>query len=373
MARRARLAAALAAATTLAAVAAQGAPNPLQLTVGADCSYSVSGGSTWSNLALVSAPTGVMVGGTWHASGGGLALQRPPVAFAGRDAWGDYNATLCSWTLGSNTTMLTIFRAYLEVPALAFEQVFPAGVAATGGPETNSSGSVAAFPAWQLPAASASTPLAFMQWAGPFLNNGVLGPNFGSFKVGQPFSTGLQGGPIVLFDATGADAVVMSASSEFMAANWVVNGAALSAGPLGSAQSLPPYYSMSHVMWYGAGINVACMTWGAALLDLYGKPHGLSTVDFTSTHLIYNTDHGAYYYYSTANYPNYSVALSAVYNYSLEAGIPYRGVLLDSWWYFKGIGTQRCACLPLSSLGGGCSMATLAKLTWLASIRPTPH
>ena len=33
-----------------------------------------------------------------------------------------------------------------------------------------------------------------------------------------------------------------------------------------------------------------------------------------------------------------------VYNYAQAQGIPYRGVLLDSWWYFK-----VCAC---GSVGG---------------------
>lgn len=332
-------AAALAGAGVIASVQAQTPPavNPLTLTVAADCSYSVTGGSTWSNLALASAPTGVMVNGAWYASGSGLVLRGPPVAYIGSDAWGDYNGTACEWTLAgsSNVTMVTLFRLYQEAAAVAFEQVFPTGIT-TGAPESNSSGVVAAFPAWQLP--SGSTPLGFMQWTGPFLDNGVLGPNFGSFKANQPISGGLSAGPLVLFDASGSGAVVMSAASEFMGASWAYNGASVSGGPLGSAASLPPYYSMSHVIWYGPGINAACMTWGSALLAYYGKPHGLSTVDFTSTHLIYNTDHGAYYYYTTGPYPNYSVALAAVYNYSLEAGIPYRGVLLDSWWYYKGIG-----------------------------------
>jgi hypothetical protein len=34
-------------------------------------------------------------------------------------------------------------------------------------------------------------------------------------------------------------------------------------------------------------------------------------------------------------YANYSVALSAVYSYAQAQGIPYRHVLLDSWWYVR--------------------------------------
>jgi hypothetical protein len=47
---------------------------------------------------------------------------------------------------------------------------------------------------------------------------------------------------------------------------------------------------------------------------------------------------GAYYYYTTGNYSNYLDALLAVYADANAKGIPYRGWLADSWWYFKGIG-----------------------------------
>lgn len=38
---------------------------------------------------------------------------------------------------------------------------------------------------------------------------------------------------------------------------------------------------------------------------------------------------------NTANYSNYSVALAAVNDYALASHIPYRHILLDSWWYYK--------------------------------------
>ena len=47
----------------------------------------------------------------------------------------------------------------------------------------------------------------------------------------------------------------------------------------------------------------------------------------------YNTDHGAYYYYTTGTYANYLDALLAVNDYAQQQGIPYKHILLDSWWY----------------------------------------
>jgi len=107
------------------------------------------------------------------------------------------------------------------------------------------------------------------------------------------------------------------------------------------------------------------MAWGGALLRRYGKAHDGARDDFTNTHLIYNTDHGAYYCeplppppllrkkagaephgcYSPPPPPRLQFrqrhrgaaqqVLVDVFNYAQEQGIPYRGVLLDSWWYFK--------------------------------------
>lgn len=47
---------------------------------------------------------------------------------------------------------------------------------------------------------------------------------------------------------------------------------------------------------------------------------------------------GAYYYYLTEANKTYEQTLLDVYAYAQQSGIPYRGVLLDSWWYFKGVG-----------------------------------
>eukprot|EP01050_Picozoa_sp_SAG11_P016880 SAG11_NODE_2359_length_3464_cov_2.039525_4_plen_73_part_00 len=48
---------------------------------------------------------------------------------------------------------------------------------------------------------------------------------------------------------------------------------------------------------------------------------------------------GAYYYYGwhqTEEYYNYQTAMEGVHAYSVQEDIPYRHILLDSWWYTKG-------------------------------------
>ena len=54
---------------------------------------------------------------------------------------------------------------------------------------------------------------------------------------------------------------------------------------------------------------------------------------------LYDLSQGAYYYYGwhqTSEYSNYQEALLGVHAYAETEKIPYKHVLLDSWWYTKG-------------------------------------
>jgi len=64
--------------------------------------------------------------------------------------------------------------------------------------------------------------------------------------------------------------------------------------------------------------------------------------DFTLQYLGYSTDNGAYYYYnveplSDGSDGNYEDTLLRVKDYADEESIPYKYVLIDSWWYYEGI------------------------------------
>jgi len=217
----------------------------------------------------------------------------------GVDSWGVYNATTLSWALPSATTpiLVTTFMVYTTTPAVLFKAAFPSGLTTGEGETTGDKDGVAStFPSFLLPAPG--SPLGFLQWAGPFINNGLRGPQFGPFaQPGKDIVSGLSSGPMAVMDASGAASLVLSSATEFMAvsANVSTSGEALSWGPMGSFATLPINYSYSCVAWMGPGINTNIQAWGDGLMRKYGKPHGLSKEDFTNTHLIYNTDHGAYY------------------------------------------------------------------------------
>ena len=269
--------------------------NPLNLVVTTGGGYTLSS-PTWPNLVLQSAPMSILQNGVMVP----VSLLGGAETSVGVDSWGAYNATTLSWALPTTTTpiIVTTFMVYSTTPAVLFKASFPNGLTTGEGETTGDKEGVAnTFPSFQLPAAG--SPLGFLQWAGPFINNGLKGPQFGPFaQPGKDIVSGLSSGPIVIMDASGAASLMLSSASEFMAvsANVSTTGDALSFGPMGSFATLPINYSYSCVAWMGAGINANIQAWGAGLMRKYGKPHGLSKVDFTNTHLIYNTDHGAYYY-----------------------------------------------------------------------------
>merc|ERR1719253_856687 len=90
----------------------------------------------------------------------------------------------------------------------------------------------------------------------------------------------------------------------------------------------------------GRGVNDAVKGFGSTLLKFYGKAgrQWEADVDTSISKLGVYTDNGAYYYYNSGNYSSPEAALDAVHAYSRIEDIPFQYVLLDSWWYYKGVG-----------------------------------
>jgi hypothetical protein len=311
----------------LAASSARAAPS-LSVSVDAGTGAYTLTSPSWPALSLTSALPLLRVNGALEA----LVLASPPSSFAGADALGPFAGTTLNFAAAAGDAPLLVgtLKAYTARAAVGFSARVPAYVSSNGTDATKDS-VAAAFPSFAIPAAST---LGFMQWSGSFINQGVVGPRTGAFNTaGAPnFSSGLASGPIVLLDATGSTSLVLAAASEFAAVSVAAENGALNFGPLGSAAELPSGYTYEVIAYLGDGVNANVMTWGAAMLTKFGKPHGLSKSDYTNTHLIFNTDHGAFYYYNPGSYGNYSGVLNAVGEYAESVGIPYKGVLLDSWW-----------------------------------------
>ena len=265
--------------------------NPLMLTVSPAGAYSV--GVTGWNTVFMGGAYGLMVGGKWLSTSTGDLTVSDMSTHAGVDGWGNYNATVLTWKLANGTAvMATAFRVYSYVNAIAFETTMLTTISTGSAGASAHDGVSTSFPAWST--AAPATPLGWMQWHGAFIDDGANGPSFGTYGPTMKIAPGLGGGPIVLFDETAEHTVLLSPMSSFMSTSCNQVGAELRYGVFGSALVLPAGHITSSMLWYGTtGINPTVMSWGAGLLRYYNKPQNGPQMDYSNTHLIYNTDHGA--------------------------------------------------------------------------------
>lgn len=109
-------------------------------------------------------------------------------------------------------------------------------------------------------------------------------------------------------------------------------------GLMGNITKIPKDYETSFVMFVSSdGVHGGMDQWGELMRKYYNKHN--STVsrekDITLQYLGYTTDNGAYYYYNTEPNKNYEDTLIDLKAYADNNEIPYKYILLDSWWYYK--------------------------------------
>lgn len=145
---------------------------------------------------------------------------------------------------------------------------------------------------------------------------------------------GQEGGLMLFFDRQASQSLVLSPASSFPAANLQAkSGSSLAMGVMGMAERVPPGWSVSFILHYGDGISPNVQRWGATLRERYGRSDAARSGDMTNAHLGYNTDNGAYYYYETEKGKNYLQTLLDVHKEATRLKLPFRHVLIDSWWY----------------------------------------
>ncbi|CAF0939280.1 unnamed protein product [Adineta steineri] len=155
--------------------------------------------------------------------------------------------------------------------------------------------------------------------------------------------SGMQGGPVVLFNSTQrgeGDTLVISPFSHFMATSLCqrhkASGGVLEYGVMGSMSSIPANYMHSLIIFYSPrGIGEAIREYGQTMQRAFNRTNVNRLNDLTINYLGYYTDNGAYYYYNTEKGMNYEATMI---NIKHQIPLPFHYIQLDSWWYFKGIG-----------------------------------
>ena len=280
----------------------------------------------------------------------------------------------------------TEFRQYAS--AVAFLQIWPDGANGTSTSAALADSScdvIAHFPAFGVDAADSKWPFGkrgYANWDGQSVPNkhwmtslgsttaavrgtGVWPPLVGSDgHDSNPANTSKQpssiltygyeaAGALAIFDSKGQVTTVMSPFAAFDTTNIAYTppvpahgdgdgdgdgdgrGGVLSYGPRGSIESLPEAYTSGVIIQAGSGIRHTMRDWGLALMKKGGKNPDLWKEDFSLRFLGYTTDNGAYYYYNTEPGKNYEDTILDLKAYTVEAKIPVRWILYDSWFYKK--------------------------------------
>lgn len=170
---------------------------------------------------------------------------------------------------------------------------------------------------------------------------GFTNPLFGVWDKNTVIVDGIGGsGVMCVFNMNSNTNVVLSPLDNFMTVSqYSSNPGKIEFGIMGNVTEIPKDFSMKTIMFISDdGINNSMKNWGTLLRNYYQKGNSINSrsKDVTLQYLGFNTDNGAYYYYNTVPGLNYEETMISVKKYADEVGLPYRYVLLDSWWYFKG-------------------------------------
>jgi len=253
----------------------------------------------------------------------------------GIDVLGKYIVTSHLWSsIPSGYEWETSFRVYEQddsVSQIVFTQTWltDANNTSIGSPDAV----LSSFPTFNPK--STELTLGAQQWSEIFDTSSSFVWSGDQAKIG--LARGRACGPLVLFDKNEpSQTSVFSTFSEFMATSFTSMNGELAAGIVGSMTSVPSGFTSETILSFSdQGIINGVLRWGDLLLDRYGKNRLDAYKQPTTQYLGYNTDNGAYYYYHTEPGMNYEQTLEAVIDYANEVQIPYHGMLLDSWWYFK--------------------------------------
>ena len=151
--------------------------------------------------------------------------------------------------------------------------------------------------------------------------------------------SGMQGGPVVLFNLTQqgeGDVLIISPFSHFMATSLAQRNNVLEYGVMGSMTSVPANYTHTMMIFYSPrGINEGMREWGLTVQQAFNRTNENRRNDLTVNYLGYYTDNGGYYYYNTEQGMNYETTMVDIAH---QIALPFNYIQLDSWWYYKGIG-----------------------------------
>ncbi|XP_055899050.1 uncharacterized protein LOC106071759 isoform X1 [Biomphalaria glabrata] len=251
---------------------------------------------------------------------------------SGRDIIGEWQSTNFDY-LAASLPVTTTIKTYNDpdIPIAIFTQKYYGQANRTSANDTTQV--ISSFPSFQ---ALSNGGMGFLAYGGDMAGYSDL--KFGWWQYGASLSTGISGGPLVIFDSA-SNAMVISPLSQFMAASsqFSQQYQQLSYGIMGLVDTVPQNYSIDFIVYYSdKGINQAMIEWGKLLKRVYRRNQNRRNYGTTLNFMGYWTDNGAYYYYNTESGKNYETTILDAVSYIKSQTIPFKYTQYDSWWYEKG-------------------------------------
>jgi hypothetical protein len=291
---------------------------------------------------------------TKHQSNDLRLVVRDFHSSTGTDALGDYILkSLLMSSADERTVMRCNFRLYES--AVVFEQSFPLPLENTSTGDMDSL--VSSFPTFSVPTAGDSRKgyAHWLSWHSVDEDHSeFVSPIYGlwgNFTVENSswnMAGGISGSGVTsVFSPDREITFVLSPFTSFMSqSHAITRDNVLAYGVMGSVTDVPQFHSQATILYLsrgqscrGTGLNRAMAEWGRMMRKYYNVLDAKASHkrDVALSHLGYSTDNGAYYYYNTAlnGTHNYDQTLTELHKYTEKAGIRYKYVLLDSWWYYR--------------------------------------
>lgn len=286
----------------------------------------------------------------WVSGQRGNLLLKQRVDSHGQDVLGHFDSTVLQLRSATNASLTfeCEFRTYvtstLSSPYSTFITFTQRFLSAVDGCSLVDENVVStSFPAFQRDSSKS-----FLSYGGAFLEDTVI--ERWNHSTEQHINSGLAGGPLFFFDDALQTFAVLAPLSNFMVHNvYEEVGVAVHTGLLGSIEFIPSNFELTTVLLLNShGFTSTLQDYGDLLLLQSNKSSQTGQQDETNHYLQYNTDNGAVYYYHTLNQLNYADTLLAIHQDSIQRHIPYRAILLDSFWYYKGIanGVKNWTAMP---------------------------
>eukprot|EP01084_Bolivina_argentea_P145762 255414_1 len=318
-----------------------------------DNSYSTYTISVNNEIWLTSGTTGFRNQNEW------VSLQfNHTKNITGQDIIGAYTEFIIVWNNAKNSSNIyeTIIRQYPNEPdIIIFTQSFPTGT--TKATTNNPDKIISSFPSFLIN----NKNLGYVKWSGQQIGGNTQIGIFDSQVNKAKIQGGrIETGPMALFNQNMTECIVISALTDHMAASdFTANNTEIQYGLIGNISTINPGFRISFILSgtrNGGGVNTAMKRWGDfQLRHAGGKQRGNSHLrDYTLNYLGYSTDNGAYYYYYTEPQKNYQQTMIDIKTYHDKVGLPTKYVLLDSWWYYKGVdnGVKNWTAMPQIFPGG---------------------